>query len=270
MTVKFVPVITVFLLFVFSNPEIRGQSIQFERITIENGLSQNTINAICQDKQGFLWLGTQDGLNRYDGYEFKVYRHKPNDTTSISHSWIWDIFEDSGQHLWIAPWKGLNLFDEARNQFVRFLPDSLDQNSIKGDRPSSIVEDSDGFLWIGTWGGGLNRYDSRISQFENFGGASEIPGLFIRDLLIDSNGTLWIGTWNGLVRMNKRNKDTYSFDYLQTQSPYDQKLKKERITVLEEDLKGRIWIGSLGNGLFVYNPSKDTIINYRNDEDQPP
>ena len=133
-----------------------AQDVSFRHLAVEDGLSQNTINCIYQDHYGFLWFGTQDGLNCYDGYDFTVYRNNPDDSATLSHNWIWDILEDDSHNLWIATWNGLTKYDRLAKTFKRFLPDSTNKSSISGTRPASLVKDEGGRIWIGSWGGGLN------------------------------------------------------------------------------------------------------------------
>ena len=144
------------------------QILQFDWISSEQGLSQNSINCIFQDSQGFLWFGTQDGLNKFDGYSFEVFKHHPLDSTTISHNWIWDINEDRQGNLWIATWRGLNKYDLNSSKFIRYLPDKNNPNAINNSRPTSIVEDPLGNLWIGTWGGGISLYDPQHETFTSF------------------------------------------------------------------------------------------------------
>ena len=136
--------ITFLLISIISSINISAQNINFKHLSIQDGLSQSTINCIFQDSRGFMWFGTQDGLNKYDGYNFTVYKKNPVDTNSISHNWIWNIFEDIHENLWIATWNGLTKFNPATNQFFRFFPDSNKTNSISGARPSSICQDNEG------------------------------------------------------------------------------------------------------------------------------
>lgn len=122
--------------------------VRFEHLSIEQGLSQSSVHRVVQDKRGFTWLGTQDGLNKYDGYTFTVFRHKPTDTTTLSDNWITDLYEDHAGQLWVMTRNGLNLFDAAQERFQRFsLP------LVK-----AICSDSSGTVFIGTVQG-LFAYD---------------------------------------------------------------------------------------------------------------
>ncbi len=131
-----------------------GSVVRFEHITIEDGLSQNAGLAIFQDSRGYLWIGTQDGLNRYDGYGFKVYKHDPEDPTTISHNSILSMAEDKNGSLWIGTWGGgLNRYDPATETFTRYLPDPKDPASISNGTINSIKGDTNGDLWIATLAG---------------------------------------------------------------------------------------------------------------------
>ena len=98
-----------------------GPAVRFERFTVDQGLSQNTVTQITQDSHGFLWVATRDGLNRYDGYNFKVYRHDPKDSSSLANSFIYAVFEDSQGQLWVGSRGGLHRYDRQNDTFIRYL-----------------------------------------------------------------------------------------------------------------------------------------------------
>ena len=249
------------------------QNVRFEHLTIENGLSQNTINCIFQDSRGFMWFGTQDGLNKFDGYNFTIFRHDPTDTNSISHSWVWYIYEDSRNNIWIATWRGLTKYDPTINKFTRYLPDPNSPNSISGERPTSICEDENGFLWIGTWGGGLNRYDYWQDRFIHFkhnpGDSSSLADNFVRVLYRAKDGNIWAGTWNGLSRLNKSTKGEYSFINYQHDPANSESLSSNKITSIYEDKSEALWIGVFGGGLNQFKKSGNAFINYKHDLNNP-
>ena len=131
-----------------------GSIVQFEHLSIEDGLSQNAGLAIFQDSRGYLWIGTQDGLNRYDGYTFKIFKHDPDDPNSISHNSILAIAEDKDGSLWIGTWGGgLNRYDPSTEKFTRYLNDPNDPSSLSDGTITSIKQDSKGSLWVATLGG---------------------------------------------------------------------------------------------------------------------
>jgi len=139
----------------------------FHQITIDNGLSNNTINQIFQDSEGFIWIATQDGLNKYDGYTFKIYRHE-SDTNSLSSSNIKCIYEDSKGRLWIGTnYGGLNLYDKEKDAFIRCTDFYEEKRLKKSPDILSITEGPDGNIWMGTFYSGLIKYipEKKIAEY---------------------------------------------------------------------------------------------------------
>jgi len=127
------------------------RDLRFERLTVDDGLSQSSVNAIFKDSRGFLWIGTQDGLNRYDGYSFTVYKNRQRDTTSLSNNWIWKIFEDSRGRLWLGTFGGgLNLYDRVKDCFRRYSFTSPGSHPSYSNSIRDIYEYPKGVLWLGT------------------------------------------------------------------------------------------------------------------------
>jgi len=246
-----------------------GQHLHFSHITTEDGLSQNSVNCIYQDRTGFMWFGTQDGLNRYDGYNIITFRHDPADSNSISHSWIWDVYEDKEQNLWIATWHGLNKYNPHTNKFTIFLPDSTDSCAISGDRPAAICEDGQGNIWVGTWGGGLNKYINGQHRFVHYlyepGNEYSLPNNFVRALFTDKSGRIWVGTWNGLAMILDDEDSTHFQNYLTGDKTL--KSKGARIMSIDEDTQGNIYAGAFGSGLYYINPSNGIIRQYQHESD---
>lgn len=136
-------------------------NFQFQRINSELGLSTNTVLCISQDSKGFLWVGTIEGLNRYDGYNFKIFKHNPDDSTSLGANSIYYIYEDKSGTLWIGTYDGgLNKFDRDKEIFIRYVKDEKNVSSISSNKVYSICEDKNGFLWVGT-ANGLNKFDKK-------------------------------------------------------------------------------------------------------------
>ena len=139
--------------------------IEFEYISIDDGLSQSTVNCILQDRAGFLWFGTEDGLNRYDGYNFRVFKPDSDENKSINHNYVWSLFEDHLGMIWIGTnGGGLNRFNRVTEDYsaYKFNPENplgLSNNFIR-----VIFEDQKGYLWVGTEGGGLNRSDNTVDH----------------------------------------------------------------------------------------------------------
>jgi len=216
---------------------------RFERLTIEDGLSHNVVNCMLQDSDGMMWFGTPDGLNRYDGYRFTIFRYDRNDEYSLSNNRINALFEDSRGDLWIGTDSGLNRYDRNSDRFVRFLHDPDNSDSLSAEAVFAIGEDSLGSLWIGAPGGGLNRMSmDRPGVFEVFlhDRQSKEPNYnWVRRLYLDQQNRFFIGANLGLYLLASG------------QSPPFQHFSAERlggdslraILALHHDQRNALWIG---------------------------
>ena len=150
----------IILLIIYSFSFLYPQNEIFKSFTVEDGLSSSDVNCVIQDRMGFIWIGTDNGLNRYDGSEFKIFRNKQNDNKSISDNSIWSLFEDRDGNIWIGTKGGtLNKYfpkTESFNQ-IRLSENKLAENSI-----TAILEDKVGDIWVGTYSQGLFRYEKKI------------------------------------------------------------------------------------------------------------
>lgn len=267
--------ITILLIFFcgnFNSLPSQNKEIKFEHLTPEMGLSQVTVHCILQDSKGFLWFGTEDGLNKYDGYNFTIFRHNENDTNSISDNFIWTICEDSNQDLWIGTSNGgLNKFDRAQQTFTRFKHDPDDSKSISQDDIRVIFEDSRKNLWIGTNNGGLNRFNREDGTFTknkySLTDENSISHNSIRDIVEDEFGFLWIGTnGGGLNRFNSVNGKFTRF----TVSPgLFNSISSNFVWSLLIDGNGTIWIGTYGRGLNKLTPSTMEFDSYAFEANNP-
>lgn len=226
-----------------------GISAKFENITTDQGLSQNTVNCVIQDKRGFLWFGTQDGLNKYDGYNLTIYNNDPDNPKSIGGNYIWSLFEDSRGNLWIGTdGGGLNKYNRETDDFSIFRHIPGDPESISNNSINTIYEDRSGNLWIGTFYG-LNKFSIKNQKFINYINKSDklnyINHNNIRSILEDREGTLWTGTQNGLFKFNKNQGRFAGFNYL-SESLY--KTRSTNIRSIFEDKSGSLWIGIDGVG----------------------
>ena len=147
----------------------RVRDLRFTHLTTNDGLSQSNVKAILQDRRGFMWFATQDGLDRYDGNTFVVYKHNPNDPGSLSANLIMDLIEDDQGYLWIATYTGgVNKFDPRTERFTRYRHDPSNPNSIGADAVNSIARDSRGYLWFGTEASGLDKFDPTTGTFTHY------------------------------------------------------------------------------------------------------
>ncbi|MDM8564989.1 EAL domain-containing protein [Candidatus Halobeggiatoa sp. HSG11] len=247
--------IFIIIIFIFSITNLLAQELKFQNFSLDEGLSQSTVNAILQDKQGFIWFGTQDGLNKFDGYTFTVYRHDPKVPDTLSHNEIFSIYEDNQGILWIGTGNGLNKFD--RHKFTSYLHDPNNPNSLSNNMVWSIYEDSQGILWIGTNGGGLNKFDGH--KFTHYLHDPNDPNSLSHDsvwsIYEDSQGVLWIGTNGG--GLNKFEQGKFKC-YLPAQKTDD---LNNIISSIYESSKETLWIGTLG-GLHKFNRQQETFTSY--------
>lgn len=247
---------------------LSGGNIEFEHISIDEGLSQSTVNSMIQDSKGFLWFGTEDGLNRFDGYKFTVFRPSTVESGSISHNYIWCIYEDKEGKLWIGTnGGGLNCFNPSTEIFLQFKFDSNNPDGISSNFIRSVYEDKKGNLWIGTQGGGLNkliRQNRDVTEWKFIHYKSEESDPYslsdnnIRAICEDHTGLIWIGTANGL---NKYNPALNQFFVYRHDSTKPDSLVNDEIWDVSESRHGHLWIGTNG-GLSQFDREKESFVNY--------
>jgi signal transduction histidine kinase/ligand-binding sensor domain-containing protein/CheY-like chemotaxis protein len=230
-------------------------SIKFQRLMLADGLSQSCIVALHQDSRGFIWMGTQDGLNRYDGHQIRSFKSDPEDPHSISDANIRCIDEDANGDLWIGTeGDGFNRFDRQTETFERFRRQDKNGSSRGYYEVRSILADPDGPIWVGTIGDGLLRYDPETRVLTEYTGQyleDLLPGdRNVHSLLLDSRGWLWIGTENGLARLDRNTGRSwyYRFDALDEFT-----LPGYRVQALSESPRGVLWVGT-ERGLCTLDP----------------
>ena len=144
------------------------RNLRFTHLTTNDGLSQGYVTAILQDRRGFMWFATRDGLNRYDGNAFVVYKNNPNDPGSLSSNFIQALLEDDHGDLWIATDTGVNKFNPKTERCTRYFHEANNPNSIGGAYVTSIVQDQRGYIWFGTFDSGLDRLDPAKETFSHY------------------------------------------------------------------------------------------------------
>jgi two-component system, sensor histidine kinase ChiS len=243
--------ISVFLGVLFSlfTASISAQTLQFRHLTNRDGLSHPYVRSIVQDKLGFMWFGTYDGLNKYDGYKFTVYRHVENDPSSIPSNTIITMCKDPQGNLLIGTTGGLSVYDDDRDIFVTY-------NEIGGFRLdsmlcSSILKDSKGNLWIGTAGQGLLLVDTLHNQITQYANDKNNPYSLsdntVECLFEDNSHKLWIGTFNGGVNVFHDGTKTFTRYVHQENDP--KSIIGNHVRSIAQDMQGNLWFVCIGEGI---------------------
>jgi signal transduction histidine kinase/ligand-binding sensor domain-containing protein/DNA-binding response OmpR family regulator len=238
-----------------------AQQLNFDQFTTEQGLSQNHIGSILMDKRGFMWFGSDDGLNRFDSYTFTHYKHEKGNPNSIDDSYIQDILEDKDGDLWVATSSGLNKFDRDNDRFDH-VPDQS-RHSV-----NDIFQDSKGRMWLGT-NHGLILFDPKNGSFKKFLRVDPDhryrPAANISRIAEDKDGSLWIGTEFGLYRFNPETRK-YS-GYFKGEG--ERSLKSSWIKAIYTDNKGDVWVGTHGGGLSLYQRGSNSFRTFLHDPGNP-
>jgi serine phosphatase RsbU (regulator of sigma subunit)/ligand-binding sensor domain-containing protein len=245
----------------------------FEHLSVKQGLSQADVNCILQDSKGFIWFGTQDGLNRYDGYGFRVFKHDPGDPNSLDESWIVSIGETPDGTLWIGTVgnpRSLNRFDRLTETFSRV---SLDSATLKGERISAVrpsYEDSFGEIWSGTLGNGLTRRNPRtggiITYRHDPANPSSIADDRVYSVVGDHMGEIWLGTHEGLDRFD-RNSGTF-IHYVHDEKNQGS-LSDSWVWPILEDRRRVLWVGTVRGGLNRFDRASERFVRFRHEESDP-
>ncbi len=247
----------------------QNDNFKFDHLTVENGLSANTVLCLYQDSRGFLWIGTYNGLNRYDGYKFKIFKNDISDSTSISDNQIRAICEDNKGNLWIGTWTGgLNKFNRDTETFQRYKysPDSL--NCISSNSVFALSKDKSGNIWIGTGGGGLNKLnidDESFSCYKNIpGDTSSLNDNQIYSIYIDKEGYIWLGTHKG--GLNKFDKSSNKFLHYMHDPKNENSISSNWIVSIDEDSYGFLWLGTMGGRIDILDKKNNRFISCLNND----
>jgi ligand-binding sensor domain-containing protein len=232
---------------------------KFKRLTSSEGLSQDHVSSILKDRMGFMWFATDDGLNKYDGYKFTIYKHDSENSQSISSNTVVDIYEDQAGNLWVGTVRGLDRFDRKREIFIHYKP----ENSTLSIR--DIFEDSKNRIWIGTTNGLylFNEADNSFTPFRNdTGDEFSISHDFVYRICEFTENELWVATREGLNRfdVDQRKFYRYKYDPLNKQS-----IGANRIKTVFKSTDNNIWIGMQGGGIALYNRLNNSFINFKNE-----
>lgn len=245
---------TVFLWFLGVLSVQAQSSFTFKRLTTKSGLSQSNVTSIAKDKKGFLWFATRDGLNRYDGYQFKVYQYDREDKTSLSSSYLSVVYVDGSGRLWVGTSSGLDLYDPASDSFKHYRPGKKD-TYVK-----AIVQDFDGQMWIGTKEG-LFLFDPEKKHFDGFFYNNSDPGTISNnDINVISQfdrNYLWIGTTSGLNRLDLKTRKIRRYP-APGETLYYQPGSVKGIADTQD---GYMWVAFEGKGLFRFDKRSGQLSN---------
>ena len=256
-------------------PSAAGQRpMYFRHLALQDGLSQNTITSILQDSQGFVWLGSENGLNRYDGYDIVHYYRDREDPNSLPGNFVWNIAEDRNTDLWIATNDGgIARWSRQSDSFTVYKHDPTDRSSLASDSVRTLLLGKGGLVWVGLTDQGLNVLDPDTGEIEHFRHDPDDPNSLSSDaiyaLYMDRAGAIWVGTDAGLNRFNPRSRNFLRYQH-EANDP--QTLSNDRVRSIYEDHEGALWVGTMGGGLnrlnrftgrfvrYLHNPEDDTTI----------
>ena len=249
------------ILLQFINSYAHRPRIEFTRLTVQDGLSQSWVISIYQDKYGFMWFGTNEGLNKYDGYNFTVYKNNTEDKSTISNNGISSIYEDTKGNLWIGTENGVNLYDRNKDRFIYL-------NSLSHKVIVDFLELENGKIFIVSRNKGLYLYDlAKDSVTSSWTGEKDnLSSDDLSDICTDDNGNIWVASANGLNLLISKSDTFISF---KNKKNSNSTIADNNIESLYIDGENRMWVGTHG-GLSLLkfnekNPEKSHFINYKHD-----
>jgi diguanylate cyclase (GGDEF)-like protein len=242
----------------------KGWQAAFSALSYRDGLSNTSVSGIVQDSRGFMWFGTQNGLNRYDGKDFKLYENEPFSDNTLSQNLIQTLFMDENDVLWIGTYGGLNRFDVATERFSVFRNSPDNDASLSGDLVIAITRDAKGRLWVGT-ANGLNLLKESDGTFKRYMHDPKDPGSLpnnvVRALCCDSAGRLWVGTASGGLARYVEESDSFETIAYRPGDPAGLPIEPAGSAVMSiiPAPGGKLWIGSWGNakhrgGVSLFDP----------------
>jgi len=235
------------------------EGILFNRISTAQGISHTTVRKIIQDSHGFIWIGTQQGLNRFDGYEFEVFNHFPDDPQSLSNDWIYDIFEDDQGRIWVATDGGMDLYEPQSKTFRHYRHNPDDPTSLPHDSVRTIFQSKDGALWVGTRRG-LSRWDGENSfthfiTFPTDAQNKSRPG--VQSLAESKDGRLWVGSQHrGMFILDPVTGRLQEFQFPPNKENSDGDKNIRSILI---DADETVWVGTHGGGILRVWPGDGHI-----------
>lgn len=247
------------------------QPMRFQGFGQEEGLSQNSVLSIVQDTSGFMWFGTENGLNRYDGYEFLTFRREALNPGSLTSDFIFDVVEDANGDLWIATdGGGLALRRNATGNFHVYRHDPAKPDSLASNNIRALGRAPDGALWIGHQRGGLDRFEPATGRVTHFRHLETDPASLSSDEIfavhVDRRGDVWVGTDSGLNRLDPASGRVTRYGH---DPSVADSLSSNQVRVIFEDRSGTLWVGTKGGGLNRFDVESETFAAFRHDPANP-
>jgi PAS domain S-box-containing protein len=256
----------------FSEQTETNNSLSFKRLTTREGMPASAVNVILQDSRGFMWFGTGDGLVRYDGHDFRVFRPDANDPNSISHNSVLALKEDSNGDIWVGTDEGgLNLWHREAEKFIHYFHDPNDESSLSDNSVSDLLINDDGTIWVSTIGGGLNLFDPKTGRCERFvfhpdkadSLDHDTPNdNLIRIMMRSRQGIIWLGTNFG--GLNRFDPQTRKFQYYEHDPLDPESISHNRIDSIAEGVDGTLWLGT-EQGLCCLDPQSEYVERFEYD-----
>lgn len=252
-------ILTIALLVVFIDGFCQTSKIQLKNFSTFNGLSQSSVIAIHQDTFGQMWFGTRDGLNKYDGTNFTVFRNNPSDSLSISNNDILSIEEDAKGNIWVGTYNGLNCFNPISNTFKQYFhannKHTINNNTIW------CVKEIENEIWVGT-SNGLSIINKDKNKVLNVLSSSSVENSltdnYVLSILHLKNGNIFIGTAKGICKLIDRKNDKFNFQQIALNNTTESFFVQDIV----EDVKGNLWVGTKSNGLLYYNTTLNKFTSY--------
>ena len=236
-----------------------------DRLTIAEGLPNSDVTAVVQDKLGFIWFGTQDGLARYDGTRMRVYRPVEHDATSLSSGYIQSLELDATGKLWIGtPENGVNVYDPEKDTFTRYVRDP-GKGGLSSEGVTAIARDRKDRIWLAMSGGGLDRFEPEAKTFVEY--TTKPLDAAITALDVDAAGNLWLGmASDGVIRWNPDGGTPTPY----RPTPGDQSgMPTAPVKAILVASTGMVWIGTEGEGLVSLDPKTGKVVRYRSSKEDP-
>ena len=234
----------------------KTDKLSFIGYNSKQGLSNSHVNCIGQDSKGFIWVGTNDGLNRFDGLRVRTFHYSHSDTNSVNSNTIFSIFTDKRDRIWFGTFSGICRYDYKQENFIRYnLPPQA--NAVLQAPVRAIAQTNDGHLWMATSGGGLARMNTEtreVKYYRHKPGPQSLCSDYLQAIAVDNSGNIWVGSENNGVSI--LNPQTGTFRNINKETG---ELKSNIVLTIFKTKNGEIWIGSFEGNATVYNPDTDTF-----------